>query len=211
MCSCCCCQPSWMIWRIFCPLISWEIFQIFLPLNWSFQHLPHCWNCHDILPFKSWLLMLFLSFSFLLLLRKIVKSVHVHRIAISKRASIVIVARFLDSMIVVIFGSQVLVRQFKILIFSSPSSNVFPRPRRWFTMWVNLIWSYEMVSPFFIRNASYSDTRVCFLALLTSIVPSWVTSSIFQISFALLHLVVQKNSSKDKQEVRIFFFLLDSI
>ena len=33
-----------------------------------------------------------------------------------------------------IFGSQVLERKLRILMFSSSSSNVFPRPRRWFTI-----------------------------------------------------------------------------
>jgi len=56
-----------------------------------------------------------------------------------KRASIDIDANSLDSLIVVIFGSQVLVRKLGILMFSSSSSNIFPRPRRWFTIWVNLV------------------------------------------------------------------------
>jgi len=89
-------------------------------------------------------------------------------------------------------------------MFSSSSWNIFPRPRRWFTIWVNLVWSSETVSPFFIQKTSYSDTKVVFLAFLTFVVPSWVTSSIFHISFAFFHLVVRKNSSKDKPKVKIF-------
>ena len=76
------------------------------------------------------------------------------------RASIVIAARFSDSLIAVISGSEVLVRQFKILMFSSSSSNIFPRPRRWFTIWVNLVWSSKMVSPFFIQNERTFDDGI---------------------------------------------------
>jgi len=68
----------------------------------------------------------------------------------SKRAYIDIDAKPLDSLIIMIFGSQVLVRQLRILMFSSSLSNIFSRPRKWFTIWVNLVWSSEIVSPFSI-------------------------------------------------------------
>ena len=48
----------------------------------------------------------------------------------SKRASIDVDAKSLDSLIAVIFGSQVLVRQLRILMFSSSSSNFFLRPSK---------------------------------------------------------------------------------
>ena len=42
------------------------------------------------------------------------------------------VDKSLDSNIVVTLGGQLLPRNFKILIFSSPLSNVFPKPNKMF-------------------------------------------------------------------------------
>ena len=50
----------------------------------------------------------------------------------------VIEVRYLDSKIAMTFGCHVLLRDFSIFTFNYSSSNTFPMPLWWFTMWVNL-------------------------------------------------------------------------
>ena len=103
--------------------------------------------------------------------------------------------------------------------FSSSFSKVFSRLMRWLMMWVNIFWTSTIISPLSILNISYSWIRVCFLALFTSLVPSWVTSKVSHISFADLHWETLKNSSEFKAEVIMFlamqsnlaFLLLESV
>jgi len=105
------------------------------------------------------------------------------------------------------FGCQDLSRHFNTLMFNSCLSNSLPKPMRWLTMWVTLFCTSVMDSTCFILNSSYSWIRACFLALLTSLIPSWVTSRTSHISLALLHCETRKNSSMLRDEVRIFFAL----
>jgi len=72
------------------------------------------------------------------------------------------------------------------------------------SMWVNLFCTSAMVSPFSILNISYSSIRACFLAPLTSMVPSCVTSRISHISFTEAHCETLKNSSEFRVDVMMF-------
>jgi len=61
-----------------------------------------------------------------------------------------------------------------------------------------------MVSLLNILNISYSWIQACFLALFTSVVPSWVISRMSHISFVDAHCETLKNSSEFKAEMIIF-------
>ena len=96
-----------------------------------------------------------------------------HSLNFPNSSAWVIDVRSLDTETVVTFDCQFLLRDFKIFTFSFSSSNSFPRPLWWFTMWVNLFWISQMVSPYCIlQKDSYSWMREFFLALITFGVPS---------------------------------------
>jgi len=109
----------------------------------------------------------------------------------------------LVSKIVVTFGCQLLPKHFKIFIFSSSLSKYLPTPIKWLTILVNRSCISTTIYPCCIQNNSYSWIKACFLALLTSLVPSWVTSSISHISFSEEHCDTLKNSSRFKTYVII--------
>ena len=117
----------------------------------------------------------------------------------------------LDSEMVVTFGCHVLSRHLRILMFRSYLSNIFPRLIRWLTIWVNRFCTSTIDYPFCILNISYSWMRVCFLALFTSFVPSWVTSIVSHISFADAHCGTLKNSSEFNAEVIIFLAIKSNL
>jgi len=119
-------------------------------------------------------------------------------------AAVVKVVRSLVFEMVLTFGCQLLSKHFRIFMFSSSLSNAFPKRIRWFTMWVNRFWTSAIVSPGFIPNNSYSYINACFLALLTSLVPSCVTSKVPHISFVEAHCDTLK-IHQDKETVIIFF------
>jgi len=58
-------------------------------------------------------------------------------------------------------------------MFNSSLTNSLPKPMRWLTMWVNLFCTSAIDSPCFLLNSSYSWIKPCFLAILTSMVPSY--------------------------------------
>ena len=97
------------------------------------------------------------------------------------------VVKSLDSEIALTFGCQDLSKLLRILMFSSSLSKILPRLMRWFTMWVNLFYTFEMVSPLNILHISYSWIMTCFLALFTLVMPSWVTLRVSHISFVDAH------------------------
>jgi len=122
----------------------------------------------------------------------------------SKSVAVVNVVKSLVFETVVTLGYQLLSRHFRILMFSSSLSKCLPSLIRWLTMWVNRFCTSIIVSPFYIQNNSYSWIKACFLALFTSVVPSWVTSSISHISYVELHCDTLKNSSRFKTKIIIF-------
>ena len=103
-----------------------------------------------------------------------------------------------DSEMAMTFGYHDLSRHFKILMFSFSLSKFFARLIKWFTMWENRFCTSHIVSPFCILNSSYSWMRACFLALLTSFVPSCVTSRMPHISFTEVHCDTLESSSQLK-------------
>jgi len=76
---------------------------------------------------------------------------------------------------------------------------------------VNLFCTSAIDSPLSILNISYSCIRVCFLALFTSFVPSWVTYRVFHISLADTHCEILENSSEFKAEVMIFLAIQSNL
>jgi len=131
----------------------------------------------------------------------------------------VIVDKSLGFEMVVTLGCCLLSRHFKTLMFNSSLLNSFPKPMRWLTMCVNIFWASIMDSPYYILNNLYSCINVCFLALFTSLVPSYVTSSTSHKSFALLHWEIMKKSYIFNADIRMFlttqsyraFFFLSSV
>jgi len=119
-------------------------------------------------------------------------------LSLPKSVAVVSVVKSLVSNIIVTLGCQLLLRHFKILMFSSSLSNYLPSPIKWLTMRVNLFCTSSMVSPCCILNNSSSWINACFLALFTSMVPSCVTSSMSHISLAKLHCEKLINGSKQR-------------
>ena len=125
------------------------------------------------------------SFSCQLLLHPLVSQVsNSYSLSLPKRVVTIIVVKSLDFDIIVLLGCQVLLRLLRNYTLSFSFSNVLPRANKWFTTCIKCFCTSEMFSPDNILNISYSWMRVFFLALLASMVPSWVTSKIFQISLA---------------------------
>ena len=116
-----------------------------------------------------------------------------------------------DYEIVVSLGCQNISRHLIILMFSYSLSKVFPRLIRWLMMWMNLFCTSAIDSPLSTLNISYSCIRVCFLALFTSFIPSWVTSKVSHISLADEHCDSLKNSSEFKEEVMIFLAIQSNL
>ena len=108
-------------------------------------------------------------------------------------------------------GCHDLSRHLRILMFSSSLSKVFPRLIRWLMMWVNLFCTSAIDSPLSILNISYSWIRVCFLALFTSLVPSWVTYKVSHNSLADEHWEILKHSSEFKADVIMFLAIQSNL
>ena len=165
------CLNSTKVKCYLCPLCHLQSSQIFSVL-WGGKMLPTCIPLL-CLPSLSWTTSLFILSSCSL--------------SSPNNEAVVIDVNSFDSEMAVTFGCHVLSRYFNILMFSSSLSKVLPRLIKWFTIWENLLCTSQMVSPFCFLKSSYSLIRACFLACLTSFVPSCVTSRMSHIFFAEMH------------------------
>ena len=127
--------------------------------------------------------------------------------SLPKRVAKVMVAKFLDTTIVVTYGCHCLQKHLNTLLIKSSLGNIFPNDVRWLTISINLFCIAWILSPGFILKSSYSCVRILILAFFNSLVPSWVTCSVSYISLAILQLDTRKNSSCSKAEVVIFLAL----
>lgn len=119
-----------------------------------------------------------------------------------------ILERLFFSNIVVTFGCHATFNDLRNLRFKSSFVNIFQRSIKLFLKCINLLYKSRTVSPGCILNISYSCNRVFSLDIFTYIVPSCVTSKVYQISFVFLQFEIRNNSSIPRSDVRMFFALL---